>query len=353
MGRYLLFICSGLVIILGLVKISTQNRQIELVKRSATAADRAQARNMANEAIDMTIQKLDNDPSWRNGYQPWSVTLDYGTASVQIIDNTSDKSLKSNQLKLISTSVLNKNTATVQTLVQREGGLPTITSAMSFYSNNINFNANGASFQINGNDTNPDGSKGSGSAVPGVTVPGEDGYNAINNTLKKNQQNDIIGAGGNTPNISTDSSLDPAKLNKIISKIAQNADKTYYGGHYSGLDLGSESNPQITVINGDMKLTGSTEGYGILIIQNSNLMNFAGNFHFNGLVVMMGGTYQSNGNIHLNGSLLLGTSSSQTSYGATIKGNVNINYSSQALQLIQQKLSNKLNMHYVKVSTYE
>jgi len=353
MGRYLLFICSGLVIILGLVKISTQNRQTELIKRSANAANRAQARNMANEAIDLTLQKLDNDPAWRNGYQPWSVTLDHGTASVKIIDYTTDTSLTYKQLKLISTSKLNKNSAKVITKVQEKYGLPYVPSAMGFYSDTLSFKANGTSFVINGNDTKLDGTAGYGQPVSGISVPGTKAYNTISDAMNQNQSNQITGAGGTSPNIKTDPSLSPKNLEQNAQKFLNNADTTYYAGSYTGTQFGTASHPKITVVDGDISVKGTSGGCGIMIVQNASQLTLGGTFTFDGLIIMQGGMFQSSGDVYINGSVQFGSTQSTEFYGAQLSGNININYSTQAFQKVEGGLGKKLGMRFQKIKTYE
>jgi hypothetical protein len=355
MGKALLLICSGLVILFGLIQVDVQQRQGDMIKRSANAAYKAQARNMANEAVDIAMQKLEVNPGWRNGYQQWPVTLDNGTATVKIIDYSTDTSLTYRQLKLISKSVLHSDSAKVITTIQKIGGMPKVPSAMGFYTDTVNFNANGSSFTINGNDTKIDGTAGYGNSLSGITVTSSNAQSTITNAMNTNQANQVTGSGNYTPNILNNSNLTDTALKNDVQKYIAQADTTYYGGTYDGVQFGTESNPQITVVNGDMTISGTSGGFGIMIVENASKIDVTGNFTFNGLIYMEGGMFQSYGNIYINGSLQFGSSSSTKFSGASssIGGNVNVNYSTQAFQKVENGMAQKFNIRYVKISSYE
>ncbi|HKJ32064.1 MAG TPA: hypothetical protein VKA34_09565 [Balneolales bacterium] len=353
MGKALLLICSGLVILFGLIQVDVQKRQGDMIKRSATAANTAQARNMAHEGVDIAIQKLESNPGFRNNYQPWQVTLDHGTASVQFIDYTTDDSLTYRQLILVSKSGLDNDSAKVVTKIEKNGGMPKVPSAMGFYTSTINFNANGSSFLINGNDTKIDGTAGYGNSKSGITVNSTDAQTTITDAMNSNQENKVTGKGNYTPNILYNSSLTNTALKNNISNYVAEADTTYYAGSYTGTQFGTASNPQITIIDGDMTVGGTSGGYGIMIVKNASSLKFGGTFTFHGLIYMEGGMLQGSGHIYLYGSLQFGASTSTNFSGATVNGDVHLNYSTQAFQEVENGMPKKFNIRYVKLKSYE
>ena len=50
--------------------------------------------------------------------------------------------------------------------------------------------------------------------------------------------------------------------------------------------MGSASNPQITVVNGDLTLSGNNTGYGILVVTGT--LTFSGNNGWRGIVLVVG-----------------------------------------------------------------
>jgi len=353
MGKALLLICSGLVILFGLIQVDVQKRQGDMIKRSATAANTAQARNMAHEGVDIAIQKLESNPGFRNNYQPWQVTLDHGTASVQFIDYTTDDSLTYRQLILVSKSGLDNDSAKVVTKIEKIGGMPKVPSAMGFYTDTVSFNANGSAFAINGNDTKIDGTAGYGKSLSGITVTGSDAQTTITDAMNSNQQNKVTGSGNYTPNILYNSNLTNTSLKNDVQKYIAQADTTYYAGTYDGTQFGTESNPQITIVNGDITVGGTSGGYGIMIVENASKIDVTGDFTFNGLIYMQGGMFQSKGNIYIYGSLQFGSTSSTKFSGAQVSGNVHVNYSTQAFQKVENGMPHKFSIRYVKLKSYE
>jgi len=70
--------------------------------------------------------------------------------------------------------------------------------------------------------------------------------------------------------------------------------------------LGSASNPQITVVNGDLTFSGNTTGYGILVVTGQ--LTFSGSNGWRGVILVIGqGTIQQSGggNNEFDGAVLV------------------------------------------------
>jgi hypothetical protein len=272
---------------------------------------------------------------------------------VKFIDYTTDDSLTYRQLLLISKSTLDNDSAKVITKIEKIGGMPKVPSAMGFYTDTVSFNANGSAFTINGNDTKIDGTAGYGKSLSGITVNGSNAQSTITNAMNSNQTNQVTGLGNYTPNILYNSNLTNTALKNDVQKYVAQADTTYYAGTYSGTKFGTASNPQITVVDGDIKVSGTSGGYGIMIVENASKLNFTGTFTFNGLIYMEGGMFQSSGHIYIYGSLQFGTTKTTEFSGASLSGDVHVNYSTQAFQKVENGMPNKFNIRYVKISSFE
>jgi hypothetical protein len=102
---------------------------------------------------------------------------------------------------------------------------------------------------------------------------------------------DDTGQVRSSPNEDAKNIFDPNWMASVINRIGPVADRTLSGGHYSGIGAGSwgtPTNPEITVIEGDLTVTGSGSGAGILVVKGD--LDVGGAFDFTGLVLVTGGT---------------------------------------------------------------
>jgi hypothetical protein len=105
----------------------------------------------------------------------------------------------------------------------------------------------------------------------------------------------------------------PQLLNNLVATIANGADQTVtcaIGTPCTG-SYGTDANPQITYVSGDLNLTG---GSGLLVVTGT--LNVTGNTSFNGLILVIGqGIFSESGggNGQYNGSLFVANTNSHTS----------------------------------------
>jgi len=294
---------SGLLIIYSFTILHMQGQQLQSTQRSANYAETIQAKNMAQSGLEMSLQKLKNNPNWRNDGNPWNVKMGYGSADIQIVDPTTDNTLKYNQLKIASTGDVNGGKKQVVAVVSNQ--LESPSAAMAFYgNNNVNFSANGNAFQINGNNSDLYGKNTGGIHLPGVAVGGSNAHDTFVSGLSHQQEDNIIGSGG-TPSIKTDPALDPSDITQKVENWKQYRDRTISGGKWNNVYWGSKNNPEITVIEGDTEVKGS--GFGMLIVESGADLTVFGNFEFKGLVIEEGSSLglKGHGNPDILGSVLM------------------------------------------------
>lgn len=213
---------------------------------------------------------------------------------------------------------------------------------------------NSKGYCMSGNDTSQAGPGGSCSYTPPPSVPGcttsaapepavgvtqgntwdsstsNQNYvtSQINNT---GRQANYTGSTGSTPsvsNVSLPSNLsNPTELLKELSAIQQNADvclgcSTSGGGGsytFSNLDTAPGSlwgscgtncgtTPQVTYVNGNLDISGSNTGSGILVVTGN--LTYDGNSSWNGIILVVGNgmtTYEQNGsgNGQFNGAIFV------------------------------------------------
>jgi Tfp pilus assembly protein PilX len=173
-------------------------------------------------------------------------------------------------------------------------------------------------FSTNGNDRS--GSNG----LAGCTVPAQPAKPAIGvvstpdistvqSGIPSNRLDHYVGAGG-TPSVANVSSVLPSNeqsvssLNSLVQTITQSANNVLTGP-VSGLtaaQLGSATSPQITVVNGDLSISGNNTGYGLLVVTGT--LSFSGSNGWRGVVLVIGqGNLQvsGGGNNEFDGAILV------------------------------------------------
>jgi len=152
------------------------------------------------------------------------------------------------------------------------------------------------------------------------------------------------GSTGTTPSVSTPplptDLSNPQQLDQELSLIQQNANACLGcsgpgGGTYSFTDLDTApgslwascgtscgTTPQITYVNGNLDITGSTAGSGILVVTGN--LTYDGNSSWNGIILVVGNgltIYQQNGggNGQFNGGIFVANTAgaAPNTYGAS------------------------------------
>ena len=189
-------------------------------------------------------------------------------------------------------------------------------SALTFDGPTPNYNAPSSNpFDMNGND------RSGANQMAGCTIPAQPAKPAVGvlspgdiptteSTIPGNRLNHYLGSGG-APSVGDISSLLPpteqtvSNLNQLVSNITQVANNVIQGPA-STVPMGSASNPQITVVNGDLTLSGNNTGYGILVVTGT--LTFSGNTGWRGIVLVVGqGNMVENGggNNEFDGAVLV------------------------------------------------
>ena len=299
--------------------------------------------------------------------------------------------------KLIVTSVgtFNGTTKTI-TVVISKTMVPSINAALAFPGIQADVNFNGSSFVIDGRDTmmadaagHPTGMH---NAVYGITTnPALPMLETqVENALNNNQGNDVRGRdetsssnppattqGANT--IQGDNTLTSQMVSDFAAALKKHADimiNTSAGNTYSMRDIGggtgtpacssnwsssscwgSTTKPKIVYINGtldnintqytSLDISGNSEGTGILIIENGNT-DINGNFRWNGPIITTGKNvglrYRGGGYQSVYGATVVNElhNDGSSNLEGDIRGNANLLYSKEALDLVQNLLSRRL-----------
>jgi hypothetical protein len=193
----------------------------------------------------------------------------------------------------------------------------------------------GSSFSISGNDVNLDGKKGPKSSLPGIGVPGDPKFLA--SQLSSSQKAKVVGLGGN-PSVKNVVDIDIETEMKHLGSLAtivwtKPVEKT------SNAVIGDLKKlvPVIAHAKGDLKISGNSTGCGVLVVDGN--LEMSGSFDFVGVIFVAGSvTFTGGGGKkNLRGALL--TPGNIAGTDGSLSGSVNLQYSSQAIDLLTSKLS--------------
>jgi Tfp pilus assembly protein PilX len=161
-----------------------------------------------------------------------------------------------------------------------------------------------------------------GPAVHGIGVDGSADTTNVDNGLKR--PGNITGSGPNLADganvvdvspLTGDNTLPTSlqsvsALQDLVSQIKADVTQPALNcpsssGGCSGLaNPGTQANPQIIYVNGDLTMTGNTQGYGVLVVTGTLTMK--GNVGWNGIVLVVGqGNFQTDGTVQYNGAVVV------------------------------------------------
>jgi len=300
-----------------------------------------------------------------------------------------------NKLIVTSTGTFAGTTKTI-TVVISKTLLPTINAALAFPGIQADVNFNGSSFVIDGRDTrmadNGGNPTGTANAVYGISVNGGLPIleTQVENALANNQQNTVNGrnetSNSNPPAttsganaIQSDNTLTSQMVSDFAAVLKQHADimiNTSNGNTYSINSIGggtgtptcssnwssstcwgSTTKPKIVYISGtldnantqytSLNVAGNSEGTGILVIENGNT-DINGNFRWNGPIITTGRNvgirYRGGGHQSVYGATIVNElhNDGLSNLEGDIRGNAELLYSREALDLVQNLLSRRL-----------
>ncbi len=201
----------------------------------------------------------------------------------------------------------------------------------------------GNAFLIDGRDHDMYGNLISGNDRHGIVTTTEEAADELEPD-HPNQKDNIKGADAPPyPSIEVDESQ-PVDIDDFVERAEAEADEVYYGEtHFSGNQtFGSEDDPVIIVVNGELEITGNVEGWGILIVRGE-MEKEAGTPVWHGLVVLLPEEEEEEeeevelelkGTVDIIGAIWMKarTENGEGEAEVELKGNAQILYSAEALQ---------------------
>lgn len=273
MGKSLIILVLGFSIITSYLILKLNANSKEGLSVTVDHYSDTQARLIANTGVEIYFEKMRRDKTLNGTYN-----------NIPLMGGSYDISITGPDSLLVITSTGHFGDVTHQAIVKAARdpvNLPPSLGAIYIVSDVLALKLNG-NLEIDGNDTNIDGSPGSEPSLPGVILdePSDSAY--FLNNIKPKIEKDIEGFGGSP---SVYSSPDTIDWEKVTMNLIFAADITVSSGTYSsGIHFGTPTDPKITFMNGDIHLSGTCDGDGIMII-NGNL-TMSGDFTYRGIILI-------------------------------------------------------------------
>lgn len=196
--------------------------------------------------------------------------------------------------------------------------MPDVRAAMAISNPSLDFRI-GGSAQDSGFDIDGSGD------VPGLAIFQPGTLTDLLGMLTPAEGNRILGPGG-TPSLGTVPPIDLTDVTNIVQNVA---DTVLTSSHYSNLQFGNAAigDARLTYRNGDLKLTGTSRGAGILVVTGNLVLT--GNLYFDGIIIVLGNIDSGTGSTVVRGALVQGPAAAY----ADLRGNFDLQYSSAAIDL--------------------
>jgi len=324
MGRGIIITVLGVSIITAFLVLKLNANSKQGLQTTVDYYELTQARLIANSGVEVYLEKLRRNKTLSGNYK-----------GIDLMDGTYDISITGPDSLMTITSTShygNTNHQVIVTAKREPAVMPQVNGSLYLSSDTLGVKLQG-DLEIDGNDTNIDGTPGPESPLPGIAVddPLDSAY--VINNLKPKISNDIEGLGG-SPSVQTVD--DPTDWDEVTENLIFSADYTLASGTYStGTVLGTFAEPKITYVTGDVEFSGTATGSGIMIINGNVTMS--GEFSYYGMLIVYGQS-TINTDIVGNGGIYGSTALVGNNVDIKATGNASFFYSSQAISNAQFKM---------------
>lgn len=252
MGRYLILMVTGLMMLFSTVALKLNQNRIKASETNAQSYSIAHAKNLSTSGAYMAISHMSLNNAWKSGFS--ELALSGAVGRVRVDDPKTNSSLSGSELQI--TSVAFFENASETTIVNLN--LPPEIGEYALY-------ATGDVKKINvydkvGIEDSTLLAANTG-AMPAFDWDGLEGVAAAQELVEGGGTH-IIGSGG-TVNI------------KDYFPGKSSADTSFYF---------KDNVPNVTVVHGDLKVSGNTIVYGIVVVHGDVIMD--GDVHVEGVIAM-------------------------------------------------------------------
>lgn len=337
MGRLTILFVLGLAFSFGIISYSLNRSNIQTVELTSGYYKYSAARNISRTAINIFLRKKEDTGAFSNlsgNVMGGSYTLTHA---------------KSNDtVRLLSVAAFSDTIYRIRTVMKEfPKPFPNISAAVGIRVDSVNFDMQGNSTRINGNNHDINGNLISPS-IPANNKPGVEVMKSVDVANVGSDSSKILG-------FPVKVNINPNMENpaNFIQEYISSADFTLGPGNYNNLNYGSVNSPVIVYANagltGEVKVNGNFNGWGVLVVTGK--FTVTGDMTWYGLVIPYSTTILDfstlTGSSKIVGAILMGGANKST---FQMKGSADALYSRDALD--KAKMIGKL-LAYRIVSWYE
>jgi hypothetical protein len=274
MGKSILIMVLGTGLLVSLLTLSLSKNSTSQVESTTDFYKQEQARLIANSGVEIYLEKLRDNKNLTGTF----LNNEFNDGTYDIYISGPDSSLKIRSIGHYE----NQNHTTVVKAKRDKITLPPINSSVYLSSNSLGINFNG-NVDIDGRDHDIDGTLTGNTPLPGIGVDSPSDSSYIINNVKPKVSYSIQGEGG-APSVKT--VTDTTDWKQLTEDIIFASDITLPTGTYSTGAFGTNSEPKITYVTGDVHFSGTVIGAGIMVV-NGNL-TLSGQFNYDGIILVYG-----------------------------------------------------------------
>jgi hypothetical protein len=352
MGQASLIIVAGFIFAFAYMNYSLTHTSTAIVNNYSSVLERTNAQNATSSALHYYIKKLADDQTLARS-EPYTLALDFnGDQSSTDVTITKLTAAKPDTFKLTGKTHWGQSHADPDGVYHRDTvvswvyvtpinfDLPPLTAAIRTFDSVATFSFAGSPTKVHGQDTDTTGIlKVGGQTLPAFTVTNTDDSIRLVNSISKSG---IITGLGNPP-IRVGTPAQQFDVYQYVDLVTSMANQTLSETMITGstADLGTVTNPKITVLappgtSPEVKISGNVTGAGVLIVKAD--LWVSGTINFKGLVLVVGSRtiqFESTGTPQIFGALMI----AGKLLDFVSKGNGDIYYSTQGLQIIKDRLN--------------
>jgi|GEM_PF-281563 len=350
MGRAMLIICAGVLISLGFVVISTSNTGKMLTQKNVNYAEYTMAKNAAHTAIQIAMQKINQDNDWPNTHDinnPWVSTIQEREVALYMEYYQDANYWDPDSLWIYSNASYLNDVVQVKSLYLKQpfsSLVPEFKSAVTFAADPDKYTFTiGGNTSIDGNAPHCEDNK------PGIVYYSDGSDDFLDDDNKESFGNSRV--KGDPDQFVADPDLSYQPTDIMIERLYDTLGRpggaqrlsTAGRGPYTGETFGTADEPGVFIVEDEFRVTGGkSTGHGILIIRTNADMGyidedgqlaeaaFGANFEFNGLVIFENAaSFGSHGTPTINGSVLIGLTDAYPTnkkFKFEMRGTGSINY---------------------------
>ncbi len=317
------------------------------LKTSGNLKTVTQAFYLATAGIERGKQKVMDSAANPPNPSGETQSLSSGSYTISFNDNVKISNLEG-KTKILSTGTLGTASNTIEALVTKTYQLSD--GAISIRGTDGDSSFVGNSFLVDGRDYDPvTGALVAGAKSQyGITVPNSTLEGEVEGALSSQQEDNIIGKDGITPNVEQSDLLAADELEALANGLCSATEAIVQGiTPISTLSItgnntyGTRAAPQIRCFDGatsgeSVDIGGTFDGVGFLVVRDASLIA-SGGFHWEGLVLVTGNnvgfSISGGGDKDIYGSVMVNEGSTDVTLEFEAVGAVSVKYSSSALEL--------------------